>query len=171
VNGKKAKLVVATLGVLAAAWFVASAVAAEAKKPVRAPVPKVATPKGEKCVEPVAEMRRNHMKYILHQRDETMRRGVRTEKHSLKNCVNCHADPKSGSVRGKDGFCESCHRYAAVTMDCFSCHTDKAAKEPARNASRRRGEALLAAQGETPAPTPPPLPGEGVRIIGMGGAR
>ncbi len=68
-------------------------------------------------------MRRNHMKYILHQRDETMHRGIRTQKYSLKNCVDCHADPKTNSVLGKDGFCESCHVYASVSIDCFTCHT------------------------------------------------
>jgi hypothetical protein len=55
--------------------------------------------------------------------------GIRTSKHSLKNCVNCHADPQTGSVLGKNGFCESCHTYAAVTMDCFGCHTHKAEKQ------------------------------------------
>lgn len=84
------------------------------------------------------------MDFILHQRDETMHRGIRTSKHSLKNCVNCHADPKTGSVLGKDGFCQSCHAYAAVTVDCFSCHTDKAetqagaAEEPAASGELRR---------------------------------
>ena len=68
-------------------------------------------------------MRRNHMKLILHQRDETMHRGIRTQKYSLKNCVDCHADPKTNSVLGKDGFCESCHVYASVSIDCFTCHT------------------------------------------------
>jgi hypothetical protein len=85
--------------------------------------------KGDKCVEPTDEMRRNHMKYILHQRDKTMHEGIRTTKYSLKNCIDCHADPKTNSVLGKDGFCESCHEYASVSIDCFSCHSP--APEPA----------------------------------------
>jgi mono/diheme cytochrome c family protein len=85
--------------------------------------PVVKTYKGDKCVEPTEEMRRNHMKKILHQRDETMHKGIRTQKYSLKNCVDCHADPKTNSVLGKDGFCESCHVYASVSIDCFSCHS------------------------------------------------
>jgi len=52
-----------------------------------------------------------------------MLRGIRTSKHSLKNCINCHASPKTNSVLGKEGFCESCHTYAAVQMDCFECHS------------------------------------------------
>ena len=85
--------------------------------------PTVKTYKGDKCVEDTDYMRRNHMKVILHQRDETMHRGIRTQKHSLKNCVDCHADPKTNSVLGKDGFCESCHVYTSVSIDCFTCHT------------------------------------------------
>lgn len=81
--------------------------------------------RGEKCVEPTEDMRRNHMKYILHQRDKTMHQGIRTTKHSLKNCVDCHADPKTNSVLGQEGFCSSCHEYTSVKIDCFSCHTDK----------------------------------------------
>jgi len=85
--------------------------------------PTIKTFKGDKCVEDTEFMRRNHMKLILHQRDETMHRGIRTQKYSLKNCVDCHADPKTNSVLGKDGFCESCHDYASVSIDCFSCHS------------------------------------------------
>lgn len=84
------------------------------------------TAKGDKCVEPTDIMRRNHMDFILHQRDKTMRRGIRTSKHSLKECINCHADPKTNSVLGEDGFCAGCHQYTAVSIDCFSCHNDKA---------------------------------------------
>lgn len=87
--------------------------------------PTVKIYRGEHCVEPTADMRRNHMKYILHQRDRTMHQGIRTSRHSLKNCVNCHADPKTESVLGPEGFCASCHAYASVKIDCFSCHTDK----------------------------------------------
>ena len=76
----------------------------------------------------------DHMEMILHQRDETMHQGIRTLKHSLKNCVNCHADPKTGSVLGQNGFCASCHTYAAVTMDCFSCHTRQGREKNRRRA-------------------------------------
>jgi uncharacterized Fe-S radical SAM superfamily protein PflX len=121
------------IAVLAVATFAASAMAAEPKKPARVPMPVVQTKAGEKCVEPTEVMRRDHMKFILHQRDETMHRGVRTVKHSFKNCVNCHTDPTTNSVLGKDGFCQSCHTHAAVKIDCFECHT--AAPEPAKAAA------------------------------------
>lgn len=104
----------------------------------RVPLPVHSITQGDKCVEPTDVMRRNHMQFILHQRDMTMHQGVRTTQHSLKNCVNCHADPKTGSVLGKEGFCESCHRYAAVSIDCFSCHSSEreasaTAASPARS--------------------------------------
>ena len=108
---------------VAAVVLAAPAVAADSAS--RVPYPHVKAHRGDKCVEATDVMRRNHMEFILHQRDETMHKGVRTKQHSLKNCVNCHADPASNSVLGKDGFCQSCHNYAAVTIDCFSCHTDK----------------------------------------------
>ena len=41
-----------------------------------------------KCVEPVKEMRENHMEFLLHKRDKTMREGVRTKEHSLVECID-----------------------------------------------------------------------------------
>lgn len=114
-------------GMLAVGFLLAAtAVGADnhsGNKATRVPQPQVVIQKGEKCVEPTDVMKRNHMEFILHQRDKTMHQGVRTKQHSLKNCINCHADPKTNSVLGKDGFCESCHTYAAVSIDCFSCHS------------------------------------------------
>jgi len=85
-------------------------------------------PAGEKCVEPTDVMRRGHMDMIQHQRDETMRKGIRgiTAKYSLKGCIDCHADyddqGKAVPINGEGQFCQSCHDYAAVSIDCFSCH-------------------------------------------------
>lgn len=82
--------------------------------------------RGDKCVEPTPEMRRNHMEKILDQRDKTVRKGIRTKQYRLSRCINCHADPKTNSVLGKNGFCQHCHEYTAVKMDCFTCHNHKA---------------------------------------------
>ncbi len=112
------------------------------------PIPRPKTPEGKKCVEPTDVMRTQHMELIQHQRDETMYRGIRTKKYSLKNCVDCHADPKTKSVLGKDGFCESCHSYAAVSIDCFSCHTDKATdKKSIRSGIGALGSKIIANTG------------------------
>jgi ribosomal protein L44E len=86
------------------------------------------------CVEPTADMRRNHMKYILHQRDETMHRGIRTKQYSLVECINCHVSdtPDAARVSSEEHFCNSCHTYAAVNIDCFQCHADRPVKTSAR---------------------------------------
>ena len=82
--------------------------------------------KGDRCVEDTPFMRRNHMELLRHQRDETLRKGVRSKKYSLKNCINCHvterADGTIASIKSRDHFCSSCHAYAAVKLDCFECH-------------------------------------------------
>jgi hypothetical protein len=88
-----------------------------------ADAPKIKIERGEACVAPTAEMRRDHMDMLLHQRDRTMRQGLREPRFSLKGCIDCHASQKTGSVLGKEGFCSSCHEYTAVKMDCFECHT------------------------------------------------
>ena len=74
-----------------------------------------------KCVEPIAEMRKNHMTFLKHKRDETMREGVRTKTHSLTECIDCHVTPKKNGEFARIGdnehFCSSCHNYAAVNVD------------------------------------------------------
>lgn len=83
--------------------------------------------KGEQCVEETGFMRRNHMELLMHQRDDTMRMGIRTQKHSLKNCFTCHvvkgSDNKPVTVKDPRHFCRECHDYAAIQVDCFQCHT------------------------------------------------
>jgi hypothetical protein len=80
---------------------------------------------GDKCVKDTPYMRRHHMDVLKHQRNDTMRKGIRTTEFSLQGCIDCHADKQTNSVLGKDGFCQSCHSYAAVKLDCFECHSSK----------------------------------------------
>jgi len=89
------------------------------------------------CIAPAEEMRRNHMEMLKHQRDRTMRQGIRGEKSSLNECINCHASKTTGSVTGKGGFCESCHSYAAVKLECWDCHQPKAGKKHAEAAGAK----------------------------------
>lgn len=113
--------VVLTAGALAWAGSDDQAKASGAPKPV---IEKAV--KGEQCVESNDFMRRNHMKVLLHQRDETVLEGIRTKKYSLKECIECHASEKTGSVAAsKDDFCVSCHSYTSVKIDCFDCHSTK----------------------------------------------
>ncbi|GBE41998.1 MAG TPA: hypothetical protein ENH05_01615 [Rhizobiales bacterium] len=85
--------------------------------------------KGDKCIADKDFMRRNHMKILEHQRDQTVYDGVRIKRTSLKECVACHV------VNGPDAlpltsespkyFCRVCHDYAAVKVDCFECHVSR----------------------------------------------
>ena len=123
---------------LALVTALAATVAAAAEESSRTPRPVVVPAKaGTQCVADPALMRRDHMVMLKHQRDETVHGGIRGAKASLKDCVDCHASPASGSgsVAAAPGdFCVSCHRYAAVSIDCFECHAGKpravAAKGP-----------------------------------------
>ncbi len=98
-------------------------------------LPKLEKGKGEQCVEETQFMRRNHMDLLKHHRDETMRKGIRTTKHSLKKCVECHASERTGSVASsKEDFCVACHSYASVKLDCWDCHATKPGKKPVQDA-------------------------------------
>lgn len=79
------------------------------------------------CVEDPSLMRRSHPDFLKHGRDDTVRKGVRGIRHSLAACVDCHASKADGRVLGSDRhFCQGCHAYAAVKVDCFDCHASTA---------------------------------------------
>jgi predicted CXXCH cytochrome family protein len=83
---------------------------------------------GTQCVADPATMRREHPAMLEHQRDETVRGGIRGNKASLKACIACHASAATGSVaKSETNFCVSCHSYAAVRIDCFGCHATRPA--------------------------------------------
>jgi [DsrC]-trisulfide reductase subunit J len=112
--------------ILLAASAVATAAADD-----RVPLPNPPSARGkvsaaQGCVEPTEVMRKNHMKFLLHQRDETVHEGIRTKKYNLVECINCHSsDDRNGkpiAVNAPGQFCQSCHAYAGVHMDCFQCH-------------------------------------------------
>lgn len=113
----RSRIVVLALGAFLAA---AGAIAAD----LRPAVPKA---EGAACVEPTDVMRRDHMNLLKHQRDATVHDGVRTRQHSLNGCLACHAvagaDRKPVGYDSPQHFCRSCHDYAAVSIDCFSCHS------------------------------------------------
>lgn len=117
--------------IIGAALLLASlvAVADESRSsPVsaRVPLPVIELARGGQCVEDSAYMRRNHMKLLRHQRDATLRGGIRSAKYSLKACIECHASQTTDSVAADStNFCLSCHAYAAVKIDCFECHATK----------------------------------------------
>jgi [DsrC]-trisulfide reductase subunit J len=111
---------------LAILWLPALVRAADSLLPV-VPEAQRRVSETQGCVEPTEDMRRNHMKYILHQRDETVHEGIRTKQHSLEECIDCHVSsaPDAPRVSSEQHFCNSCHTYAAVNIDCFECHADR----------------------------------------------
>lgn len=95
---------------------------------------RVRTPVIPKALKPVEKghaelMRRHHMDLMIHKRDKTVHDGIRTKKHSLKECIACHVvfgeDNKPVSYQNPKHFCRTCHDYAAVSVDCFQCHASK----------------------------------------------
>lgn len=102
--------------------------------------------KGEQCVEPNDVMRRNHMDFLKHQRDDTMRKGIRTKKYRLTQCLECHVPTREEkpTLADDEHFCKSCHMYAGISPDCFNCHNTRPEKSaafhplvsPAMNATR-----------------------------------
>ena len=121
----------------------------------RATQPHIEPARGGVCVAEPELMRRNHVSLLKHQRDETVHRGIRDERSSLKGCVDCHASRSSNSVAAaKTDFCVACHTFASVKVDCFECHSSKprpvaltGSKSPERSAST------------TPRPPSPPQGG------------
>jgi hypothetical protein len=120
------------LALIAAFFVTALAGTARAESNLLPHPPKA---KGERCVADTDHMRRYHMMMLKHQRDETVHEGVRGGKYSIGDCVGCHAvkgeDGKPVSYESPQHFCRSCHDYAAVSIDCFECHSSKpGAKSP-----------------------------------------
>jgi len=112
-----------------AAWGGAALLAAAA---LADGMPELPRGKGETCVEPLDVMRRNHMDFLNHERDLTVRGGIRGRKHSLAGCIACHTQRAPAGGEGAEGgfiridapgqFCHACHEFTGVKMDCFECH-------------------------------------------------
>lgn len=87
----------------------------------------------------VENMRKNHMNELLHKRDETVIQGIRTKKHSLNACINCHVpEEHNGKVlrhTDPEHFCSTCHSYVAEQLDCFQCHVDHPTNQKASKAA------------------------------------
>ena len=130
-------------GILRAALAAAVLVAGSAAAVVEAAAgPALESARSGPCVEDPKVMRRSHMDFMKHDRDDTVRKGMRAIKHSLAACVDCHASRSDGRVLGSDRhFCQGCHAYAAVKVDCFDCHASTArpaatAAAPAQGAAK-----------------------------------
>ncbi len=80
------RALVGLLAALAAGAVLAADPAGRTPRPV---VEKAAA--GTQCVAPPEVMRRSHMDFLKHQRDDTVHGGIRGAKFSLKGCIECHA--------------------------------------------------------------------------------
>jgi len=89
----------------------------------RVPLPKLTVDRSTTCVAPPEVMRRTHMEMLKHRRDRTVHEGVRGGDQALNRCLECHASKTTGAAIGSpDAFCQSCHDYVGVKLDCFDCH-------------------------------------------------
>ncbi len=89
-------------------------------------IPHLDIGQGGHCVNDPKFMRMNHGDLLKHQRTITVHQGIRGGRYSLERCVNCHASKKNNSVLGTNqNFCQGCHVYAAVKIDCFECHSSR----------------------------------------------
>ncbi len=114
--------------------------------------------KGRQCVEPVEVMRRQHGKFLLRQRSETVRQGIRGGKYSLRQCIECHAvpDKQAAGARTVEPFCGACHQFAAAKIDCFQCHTTKPADAKVSDLAPLIAEIKRRLSERSPALAPPP---------------
>ncbi|MCZ7559361.1 MAG: hypothetical protein M5U30_04315 [Burkholderiaceae bacterium] len=152
----------AIVAALCAAAFAGAALAADPAG--RVVKPSISVDRSTQCIDSPEVMRRTHMDMLKHERDRTVRKGIRGEKVSLNGCIDCHAGPGAGAAAGSaagspQAFCETCHRYAAVKLDCFECHQARpAGAQPARAQAGAAppARAAQAAQAFLAAPTTAP---------------
>ena len=106
--------------------------------------------KAEQCVEPTDEMRTNHMDFIKHQQDATVYGGERDTKHAFITCINCHVPAETAGKPvnyltddgdlNEEHFCATCHKYSAVKIDCFECHSDNPEGSMPKDATHGRAK-------------------------------
>ncbi|GBE10425.1 hypothetical protein BMS3Bbin12_02292 [bacterium BMS3Bbin12] len=127
-----APLLAAALAMLFFAWG-----PARADQPAgtgRVPLPVLPKATGKHCVKPTEWMRHNHMKLLFRERDLTVYKGEFIKGRSIEDCIACHVhrepDGQWPKPTSKKFFCETCHAYAAVKIDCFECHAAHPVKAP-----------------------------------------
>ena len=103
------------------------------------PFPRIPKANGDNVHQGI-DIRSEHMRQLLHQRDVTMQQGVRPKDERLQGCLSCHAvkdkDGHAVSVEDPKHFCRVCHDYTAVRIDCFECHASKPDDDIAAGASQ-----------------------------------
>ncbi len=110
-------------------------------------------PKGERCIEPKAFMRAEHMRMLIRWRDEVVRDnnriytatdGRKWEK-SLKTCVGCHGHTDAqGKSTTAAADCTECHTYVNARLDCWNCHSESATPSLPTAAAKPAAQSALA---------------------------
>jgi hypothetical protein len=84
--------------------------------------PRLAKARTTPCILPPAEMRASHMRLLADWRDLAVRQGVRRVKTTDARMVNVSLTGTCLDCHEKARFCDTCHEYAGVKPDCWSCH-------------------------------------------------
>lgn len=88
-----------------------------------ATLPALSKASGTQCIESVEYMRSSHMDILEFWREQVVREGKHTYTASdgkqydislVGTCMSCHTN--------KTEFCGTCHDYAGVDPNCWTCH-------------------------------------------------
>ena len=122
--------------------------AAAAYRRTRSPQPVIESARGDQCVDDPAFMRRNHMELLKHQRDDTVHGGIRSAQVQPEGVHRLPRQPDQPAAwqRQATNFCQSCHSYAAVKIDCFECHSTKPAATAAPCRQAKPAQAAAGSQ-------------------------
>jgi cytochrome c len=106
--------------------FLYNAFLQERQKPeVSLDTPEIQELDVKKCIEDTEYMRANHMHLLSDWRIAVVREGQRIyvatdeqeyEMCMQETCLHCHSN--------KEEFCDVCHNYAGVELNCWECHSD-----------------------------------------------
>ncbi len=85
-------------------------------------VPQLQAAAGNECVESTSYMLDNHMKLLDEWRTLVVRDGNDTYVASNGQEWNISLTGTCLSCHNKAEFCDQCHTYEGVTLNCWSCH-------------------------------------------------
>ncbi|MCL1879434.1 MAG: sulfate reduction electron transfer complex DsrMKJOP subunit DsrJ [Actinomycetia bacterium] len=114
---------IAVFLIIATMPFLANHGQASADPEVSLDTPAVNEMPVKQCIEPLQDMRSEHMQILDSWRDRVVREGQTTYVNSVgqpyemsldETCLSCHSN--------REQFCDSCHSYSGVDVYCWSCH-------------------------------------------------
>ena len=94
--------------------------------------PTLQLPAGQtKCVQSKAWMLANHPRLLSDWRNAVVRQGTRDyvcaggahrQMSLTKTCIGCHGSAQQ--------FCDRCHNYVNVSLNCWNCHVSSTGQKP-----------------------------------------